>query len=86
MRRGGPSRLLGRQPAGPVLRRVVRVAVAALHAQQVELRRGAGVAVVAQDLHAPRKEEKRPISTKRLLDDTRRLRKGCHQGAKREVF
>lgn len=50
------SLLLQGQPALPVLGGVVRLTALALHAQEVELHRGAGVAVVAKDLHREGRE------------------------------
>lgn len=57
--RASRSLLLQGQPAPPVLGRVVRLTVLALHAQEVELHRGAGIAVVAKDLHAHREGRER---------------------------
>lgn len=53
------SLLLQGQPAVPVLRRVVRLAALALHAQEVELHRGAGAAVIAKDLQGHREGRER---------------------------
>lgn len=50
------SLLLQGQPALPILGGVVRLTALALHAQEVELHRGAGIAVVAKDLHREGRE------------------------------